>query len=232
MKKVKVFGDSWAYGSELGKNEKPFSYHLQALSGIEVENFGIEGCAYGHITQIALEESKPSQETFNIVIIPPDTRWYGETDGYFYSIFNLGDLKYFKTNAEVQRIDFEHYYDTFDKRERWFSYNSTLFTYTLHNYFTQNNSNYLFAHNYGNLPLDKALKSMIPKDIFLSYDRSLTAILGGEDRDLYAERKDGPVPEMFTGKYFEGNVTHPNELGHKRIAELIYNNSRFQNWLK
>lgn len=28
---------------------------------------------------------------------------------------------------------------------------------------------------------------------------------------------------QFHGKYFEGNSTHPNELGHERIAELLLN---------
>lgn len=229
---IKVYGDSWVYGSELNEGEKPFTYHLEQLTGIKTFNYGLEGCAYGHMTHTILTDKKPNSNTFIIVVIPPDIRWYSETHGNYYSLFNLGDIENLSAVHPAQLRDFEHYYDTLNVRESWFNYNSTLFTYTLYNYFKERNTGFLLMHNYGTLSHYSNLKSMIPEDIFLSYDMSLTAILGGEDRDLYAEKKDGPVPEMFTGKYFEGNETHPNELGHKRIAELIYNNSRFQNWLK
>ena len=35
---------------------------------------------------------------------------------------------------------------------------------------------------------------------------------------------------MFIGEYFEGNETHPNQLGHQKISELIYQNEKFQKW--
>ena len=35
---------------------------------------------------------------------------------------------------------------------------------------------------------------------------------------------------MFIGEYFKGNGTHPNQLGHQKISELIYQNEKFQKW--
>ena len=64
----------------------------------------------------------------------------------------------------------------------------------------------------------------INKDYFLSED-SLTTLLGAEDwLENYNkhDRKDGPETENFSGKYFEGKLTHPNDLGHQQIAKMIY----------
>jgi hypothetical protein len=60
---------------------------------------------------------------------------------------------------------------------------------------------------------------------YLLSERSLTALLGAPDwLENYStsDRKDGPAPENFEGKYFEGKDTHPNDLGHRQIAKIIY----------
>ena len=51
----------------------------------------------------------------------------------------------------------------------------------------------------------------------------MTTLLGGEDSyESWNLKSDGPEENnKDSGKYFEGNDTHPNELGHKRIVELI-----------
>jgi hypothetical protein len=80
-------------------------------------------------------------------------------------------------------------------------------------------------HNYGLLEIQ--YKDLIDLNYFLtSEDNSLTEILNGDNRFdwNYDERilDDGPHTK-FRGKYFEGKIGHPNELGHKRITELVIN---------
>ena len=66
-------------------------------------------------------------------------------------------------------------------------------------------------------------KSLINVDNFLNIKKSLTTLLGGNDYyESWNLKSDGPTTKI-KGKsiYFEGNDVHPNELGHKKIAELI-----------
>jgi len=79
-------------------------------------------------------------------------------------------------------------------------------------------------HNYGNLQL-KYPTLIDYNQYFLSTD-NLTTLLHG-DNDFFWNYDpyfidDGPH-NAFTGKYFEGCEHHPNELGHKKISNLIIN---------
>jgi lysophospholipase L1-like esterase len=79
-------------------------------------------------------------------------------------------------------------------------------------------------HNYGGeFIIDRRFKSLINVDNFLNIKKSLTTLLGGNDYyESWNLKSDGPTTKI-KGKsiYFEGNDVHPNELGHKKIAELI-----------
>jgi hypothetical protein len=92
---------------------------------------------------------------------------------------------------------------------------------------------YMFMHNYGGeFTIHNHFKKLIKVDKFLDIKNSLTTLLSSED-GFTSWKSDGPqkvypsVPldvekkGTFTGKYFEGNQTHPNQLGHYRIKELI-----------
>ena len=86
--------------------------------------------------------------------------------------------------------------------------------------------------------VDDRFKSLINTDNFLDIKKSLTTLLEANDiyqaweKDVTLENLiDGPVSEspfvvlknrkVFNSKYFEGTASHPNQLGHYRIKELI-----------
>jgi hypothetical protein len=84
---------------------------------------------------------------------------------------------------------------------------------------------FLLAHNYGLLELNKSYVQLIDaNNTFLNDTDSLTKLLSGSEwSDNYNKsmQHDGPTEEVFVGKYFEGNSSHPNQLGHQRIFEML-----------
>jgi hypothetical protein len=110
-----------------------------------------------------------------------------------------------------------------DKTEVWFRYHASLFTYTIQSALDSIGCKYLFMHNYGGeFTIDNRFKFLINIDNFLDIKRSLTTILGGEDSyESWDLKKDGPSERKYGIFFGEEDRRHPNELGHKRIAELI-----------
>jgi hypothetical protein len=125
------------------------------------------------------------------------------------------------------------------KDEYWFRYHASLFTYSIQSALDSIGCTYLFMHNYGGeFVVDDRFKSLINTNNFLNIKKSLTSLLEANDRyeawekDITLENLiDGPVnapPDLilsrredFNSKYFEGNASHPNQIGHYRIKELI-----------
>tara|TARA_B110000503_G_scaffold96050_1_gene144514 strand:- start:292 stop:672 length:381 start_codon:yes stop_codon:yes gene_type:complete len=106
----------------------------------------------------------------------------------------------------------------------WFIYHHNLFIYTIITMVTQKTKNLILAHNYGKLVIHEWFSDKIDKQYFLS-ENSLTALLGSTEwLGNYSkhDRKDGPETEHFSGIYFEGKLTHPNDLGHRQIAKILY----------
>jgi hypothetical protein len=126
-----------------------------------------------------------------------------------------------------------------DKDEYWFRYHASLFTYTIQSALDSIGCTYLFMHNYGGeFIIDDRFKSLIDTNNFLDVKKSLTTLLEANDRYQAYEKytsdgnlMDGPIAESpfvelkdrtdFNSIYFEGNASHPNQLGHYRIKELI-----------
>ena len=121
--------------------------------------------------------------------------------------------------------------DTSPNKKTWFNYHNSLFLFSLQEFFNKINVKFIFVHNYGKINLYKEFKHLISQKNFLNFNRSLTSLLTNqEDIDLVDKKLDGPYKNMFIGEYFEGNGTHPNQLGHQKISELIYQNEKFQKW--
>lgn len=206
-----VFGDSWAEGAELNDNEKPFAPYLAELLNSEYKNLGRSGAALGHILQYVITSVDILQENDTVVvIIPPDIRWYNIDNQYTFSSLFIGMPEYTKL-AENLSIE-------------WFIYHHNLFIYTIISMVTSKTKNLVVAHNYGELVIHDWFTNKIDRQYLLS-NNSLTTLLGAEDwlknYNGY-ERKDGPGIENFSGKYFEGKLTHPNDLGHQQIAKILY----------
>jgi hypothetical protein len=206
-----VFGDSWAEGAELNDSEKPFAFYLAELLNSECQNLGESGMSLGHILQtvITTVDNLTENDTV-VVIIPPDIRWYNIDNQYSFKSLSIGKPEYARL-ADTLSVE-------------WFIYHHNLFIYTIISMITQKTKNLVLAHNYGQFVIHEWFNNKIDRQYFLS-ENSLTALLGSDEwlRNYSKhDRKDGPGPEQFFGKYFEGKLTHPNDLGHQQIAKILY----------
>jgi lysophospholipase L1-like esterase len=78
-------------------------------------------------------------------------------------------------------------------------------------------------HNYGGeFIINRRFKSLINVDNFLNIKKSLTTLLDGKDEyESWNLKSNAPRRQLRKGMYFGEDHMHPNELGHKRITELI-----------
>jgi hypothetical protein len=233
---IYCFGDSWGHGSELDLSyEIPFVNILSNKTNIEFKNLSGEGSALGKITHdIFCSETKFKSDDFVIVIIPPDIRWYFEDKHGGISSLFIPSQFYFDSNPDLDDLhvkELHHYMETATNKKTWFSYHHSLFIFSLQEYFKKINVEFIFVHNYGKITLYKEFKNLIDKENFLNFNRSLTSLLTNQfDIDLIGKKLDKVGKDILIGKYFEGNGTHPTQLGHEKISELIYENKKFQKW--
>lgn len=204
-----VFGDSWAAGAELEDGEKPFAFYLASLLEQPRANLARHGMSLGHIMSVVLENVDKINETdYVVVIVPPDVRWYEIDDDFKFKSLSIHTSDYIK--------NYNH---------AWFIYHHSLFIYTIYSAITSRTKNLILAHNYGKLVIPDTFSNLIDRNYFLS-DYSLTHLLIddeiGDAWDNYNFQQDGPWNDMFRGKYFEGKKQHPNHLGHKQIAKMLY----------
>ena len=229
---IYCFGDSWGAGAELNINENPFGYWLARDLGEKFINLSIFGNSYPLIvTQLFENFSNENKFSENklikiksgsfydihksdivLIVIPPDIRWMEMDESSRFKPWTFDD-------------DSERYMSWLgNKTKVWFRYHASLFTYTIQSALDSIGCKYLFMHNYGGeFIIDHGFKSLINPDNFLDIKKSLTTLLGGNDYyESWNLKSDGPTTKI-KGKsiYFEGNDVHPNELGHKKIAELI-----------
>ena len=226
------FGDSWGYGSELDlSHEVPFINLLADKSKVNFINNSEQGSALGKITH-SIFQTDFKKNDFIIVIIPPDTRWYYENVHNGLSSLFVVSEKDLKNTNDLHLKEFTHYLDTVSHKKIWFDYHNSLFIFSMQQYFEEISTNYMFIHNYGIIKPYGVFDKLIKKDKFLNFERSLTSLLTNvDDYNIVELNKDGPDNHIFTGEYFEGNGTHPNQKGHIKISEMIYDTDVFQNWL-
>lgn len=222
MSKVLCFGDSWAFGAELVQpqhKEHPFVHWVAKELNLPYKNYGEEGASLGIILHRIVSNVKNiNPQDIVLVIIPPDTRWYDENEQKgFYSLMNWQKEDYFMSINK--------------KTLAWFKYHHALFVYTIQKILNDTGCYYIMAHNYGQINETAQFNLNIDYDKFLS-NTDLTNLLSEVSHvwRSYSEHlpprnrwdEDGPLyNHEFSGKYFKGTVNHPNELGHKRIAELF-----------
>lgn len=216
MSNIYCFGDSWAYGAELQHPqviEHPFVHWFAQALNLTYENHGEEGASLGIILhRLSSTLSKINQDDIVLVIIPPDVRWYDESEE-----------KGFYTLMQWQKEDYMKSLN--NKTVEWFKYHHLLFIYAIQKSLNDIGCHYILAHNYGQLPTNDKYKFNIDYNKFLSH-ADLTTLLSSQSHplrwDSYQLEVDGPMySHELPGKYFQGTVCHPNELGHKRIAEMF-----------
>ncbi len=209
--KLFVFGDSWGFGSELKMpEEQPFGSCLGKLLSASVINNSNPGASLGLITKNLTEYlADIMPDDFVIIIIPPDVRWYDQNEQRgFFSMYRMEEDSYLVFLQE--------------KTQDWFEYHHSLFIYAIQKMLEDRGCDYLLAHNYGQLPDFVKYNLIVDGDRFLS-KYSLTELLTGKigDWQSYQLDTDNPPEVEFTGPYFEGKICHPNEQGHKHIADLF-----------
>ena len=215
---ILCFGDSWAAGAELKLNEKPFVHWLASALDSEYKNFAKEGSSLGIILHTIISNiSDISSNDTVIIIVPPDTRWYDENEKIgFYSLMNW------------QRDDYFKFLN--NKTLEWFKYHHAVFIYTMQKILNDIGCHYIMAHNYGQINEVYNYGLQIDSSRFLGTNdlanmlSDKTTFWASYPTHLIPEKRydqDGPPDNIFTGKYFQGCKCHPNELGHKRIAELL-----------
>jgi len=220
MSKIYCFGDSWAYGAELNQPqviEHPFVHWFAQSLNLNYENYGEEGASMGIVLhRLAAKLSTITADDIVLVIVPPDVRWYDENkDRGFYTLMQWQAEDYMKSLN--------------NKTVEWFKYHHLMFIYTIQKSLNDIGCRYILAHNYGQLPENKTYKFNIDYTKFLS-SIDLTTLLSTKAQrwTSYQLEVDGPMySHEFHGEYFRGMVCHPNEAGHKRIAEMFlekYNN--------
>jgi hypothetical protein len=215
---IYCFGDSWAAGAELKFGQKPFVHWLARELDAEYANLGKSGSSLGIILHTLISNiEKLTSDDLVLIIVPPDTRWYDENkQNGFYSVMSH------------QRDDYLKFLNS--KTTEWFKYHHALFVYSIQKILNDVGCQYIMAHNYGQIDEIKKYGLSIDFDRFLC-NNDLTTILSDSlstwknyaDHLPPEHRFDttGPPVELFSGRYFEGCRQHPNELGHKHIAELL-----------
>lgn len=231
MSKIISFGDSWCYGYELDNPEKECYTHLLSEKvNIDYKNFGENANSFAKIcNQILTHKYNFSKDNFVLICIPPDIRYIGEgPNGEFIPLFTC-NAKHPNKFIEKQ---FNYYNDIIINYKNWHSYFQLLNLFCIQEYLTNIKANFLFFTNYGSIDYTFKFNGKIDKSNFLIKD-SLTTFLGGNDLSLTPSKLNTDLikSSIFTGHYFENNHSHPNSKGHKKIADLIYNNNKFQKWL-
>lgn len=211
MSKIYCFGDSWAYGAELNETEKPFVHWFAEELNLEYTNLSKEGASLGIILHtLVMNLSKINADDIVLIVIPPDVRWYDESaDKGFYSLMQWMVDDYMKSLN--------------NKTVEWFKYHHLLFIHSIQKLLEDIGCFYILAHNYGQLPDNSKYNIPVNYNKFLS-NVDLTNLLSvrHDPWSSYQLDNDGPMHKHdFHGKYFKNKIDHPNELGHKRIAELM-----------
>ena len=207
MNNLFVFGDSWAWGSELEQPEKErFSHILSQQLNLIEKNYGKANSSLFEINHKILTEAPVN--SFVVVIIPPDSRISNIKDGFKFDTVDTDSQQYeiFSRNNGLE----------------YFEWNHNLLVDSICHNLAFNKNEFLLIKNYGKLslmPFNHKWKHVILGD-------SLHSILNA-NKPIFPEYGtnvgdwSGPGLNDFSGKYFEGCDCHPNKLGHEKIAEII-----------
>jgi hypothetical protein len=226
------FGDSWGKGHELDLSyEVPFINVLAQKSNVEFTNISEGGCSLGKITH-SIFQNTFKKEDFVVIIVPPDTRWYYENEsGGMTSLF-VTSSGHLRSMNDLEMREYNHWLHTMIHKKTWFQYHISLFIFSIQQYLETTSTNYMFIHNYGQVTPFGVFDTIINKHRFLDFNRSLTSLLTGvEEEDLFKLTQNNPYHNIFSGEYFEGKESHPNQKGHIRISDMIYNTEVYQKWL-
>lgn len=220
MKKTLVtFGDSWTFGSELDKpSQQNWTAQISKLFDCDTVNMSVPASSIGHLTVQLFDflQQSNTQDKIFMIGLSGTTRYlsYSNSKDQFVNItpeavYCTQDIK--PTGQPPENLDYMNLLakQTYQLVEH-VNYNRFLLTQTLflfENYCKQNNIPYIFFSYFDYLaPLPIVDKTKL-------YPTSITKALSGAEYS---------IPEIRNNEYFTGKLFHPNEQGHVKIAELLY----------
>lgn len=206
--KIWCFGDSWAYGSGLKQNQKPFIHWISHKLKLPYINVGAPANSLGIVVHDIVKKCHIiNNSDIVFVIIPPDARWYDEDEenGFYPLTTNHKNAKEWINKKTLE----------------WFTYHHAIFIYLIQKILNDIKCRYVLAHSYGKLQIEK-YNLKIDKSKFAS-EKSLHALLTNTNNIELKDLIEGLDVKYCTGKFFDELSNHPNELGHKLIAKIMMN---------
>lgn len=208
-KKVVFLGDSITAGACASSEEKKYVNVFAQLSGAEVFAYGICG------TRIA-EQITPSNEIkFDAYFASRIDDMVADADLVFVfggtNDFGHGDAPLGVLCDTTPKTFYGAVFDLFTKlREKYPKAELYMLT-PLHR------TSELDTVNEWGLPVKKTFKQII------TAEKEVANLLGVKIIDLYNESDLVPSKDNNLEGYFVQDGLHPNDAGHKRLAEIIYN---------
>ena len=222
--KILCFGDSNAAGAELDPGQHPFVHWVAKELNCPYTNYARSGSSLGLILHTLVANlHEINKKDLVLIVIPPDTRWYDENEEQgFYSLQNYMRDDYFKFLN--------------NKSLEWFRYHHALFIYTVQKILEDAGCNYIMTLAYGSIEEIQVYDLKIKMDQFLS-KLDLLNLLAAIPTQVKLYDFDSPAEHRYDNDYpnnraiihknpyfYNGRgekINHPNEAGHKRLAELI-----------
>ena len=219
------FGDSFGAGSGLKYFEKPFVHWFSIFFHSSYTNFSVPGNSLGVILhEIVNQKKNIKKDDIVLVVVPPDTRWYDENqDKGFFSVMNW--MPEYRRNLGEKTLE-------------WFIYHNALFIYTAQKILDEVGCQYIMIFAYGNNDdREKLRKYNLSIDYEKFYHKTISDIIGNVDLEWPVFPDHLPLTHQFnvdapnpikekpypTSKYHVSDSDHhPNELGHKLIAQKLY----------
>lgn len=211
MSRVFCFSDSWGAGEELDlAREKPFAEHVAQRLGRPCVNYSQRQFSTGLILHRLMEHvHEITDQDLVLITCAPDVRWYDQDRHGHWIPVTLGSA------------DSRNFFAT--KTLEWFEYHQALFVYTMQAVLTQLDCDYIMALAYGDINHLRQQPFAIDFDRFVSEQDFTSLLLGKPAGQGVAWRmqlgEDGPSEQVFQGPYFQGCRWHPNESGHRKIAD-------------
>lgn len=215
------FGDSWTFGSELDRpQDENWLAHLSRRLDTTAVNMGTPASSIGHLTvQLFnfLRNHDLNRPMIFMVGLTGSSRYlaYNSVESEFvnitpeavYSTRNIHPSGRPPDVVENFRPVFDAFYKYIDNR-RYREFNATSVIFTFQNYCRLHDIPVLFFSYFDRLFLDWKI---LDSDTIVT--ETMTYLLtGGEYR----------LPEILEHEYFKGKLFHPNQSGHEKIAEILY----------
>lgn len=211
---IAVIGDSVAMGWGV-ENDETFSYNLQKLTGKKVINLGVS--SYGTKREIRRLKKSKYYDQINTIIIQ-------------YNLNDFGENVHMDPKKEYSKKEFDKYFSSYQNKSSSFLFLLKIYKKTLRLLISHLNDLLFPEQNVENYNFNEHL-SILEKIILENFSKENKRIILFTTSDywekfIYDKNKKYKNFEFFEIK-FENKHTfiidrHPNEEGHKFIAEKIY----------